>query len=186
MESLSLSNQFLIAMPKMADPLFNRALVYVCEHGEQGAMGLIINKPSGIVLAQLFDQVDLSLSHVDTASSPVFFGGPVQPDRGFVLHAPVGNWQSSLKVSDNIALTTSKDILVAVSEGQGPDYLLVTLGYTGWQSGQLEQEIAANAWLTVDQAPEIIFSTPTEQRYDRAMALLGFEPSSLSNEIGHA
>lgn len=186
MESLSLSNQFLIAMPKMTDPLFSRALVYVCEHGEHGSMGLIINKPSGIVMAQLFDQVDLPLSNVAANSRPVFFGGPVQPDRGFVLHAPVGNWQSSLIVTDTIALTTSKDILIAVSEGNGPEQLVITLGYTGWQSGQLEQEIAANAWLTVEQEPEIIFSTPPEQRYDKAMGLLGFDPSLLSDEVGHA
>jgi len=186
MESLTLSNQFLIAMPNMADPLFARALVYLCEHGEHGAMGLIVNKPSGVALAQLFDQIDLPLDKSDTGALPVYFGGPVQPDRGFVLHTPAGDWQSSLKVTDTIALTTSKDILVAVSEDKGPGHFLVTLGYSGWQSGQLEAEIAANGWLTVDAAPDIIFSVPPEERYDRAMALLGFDPSLLSGDIGHA
>ncbi|GGY08566.1 YqgE/AlgH family protein [Paludibacterium paludis] len=186
MESLTLSNQFLIAMPNMADPLFARALVYLCEHGEHGAMGLIVNKPSGVALAQLFDQIDLPLDKSATGSRPVYFGGPVQPDRGFVLHTPVGDWQSSLTVSDDMALTTSKDILLAVSEDKGPERFLVTLGYSGWQSGQLEQEIAANAWLTVATDPSIIFEVPPEERYDKAMALLGFDPSLLSGDIGHA
>lgn len=186
MESLSLSNQFLIAMPNMADPLFARALVYLCEHGEHGAMGLIVNKPSGVALAQLFDQIDLALDKSETGSHPVYFGGPVQPDRGFVLHSPTGNWQSSLQITDQIALTTSKDILVAVSEDKGPEQFIVTLGYSGWQSGQLESEIAANGWLTVDADPAIIFARPPEERYDCAMALLGFDPSLLSGDIGHA
>jgi len=186
MEALSLANQFLIAMPNMADPLFARALVYLCEHGEQGAMGLIINKPSGIAMAQLFDQIDLPLKTHAHSASAVYFGGPVQPDRGFVLHAPIGSWQSSLQVTTDIALTTSKDVLIAVSEDQGPERILVTLGYAGWSSGQLEQEIASNGWLTVASNPEIIFSLPAEQRYDAAMALLGFDPSLLSAEIGHA
>lgn len=186
MEPLSLANQFLIAMPNMADPLFARALIYVCEHGEHGAMGLIVNKPSGIALAQLFDQIDLPLKHAPLAGSSVFFGGPVQPDRGFVLHMPVCNWQSSLLVTNDIALTTSKDVLIAVSENKGPEHMLVTLGYAGWGSGQLEEEIASNGWLTVSSTPEIIFSLPAEQRYDAAMAQLGFDPSLLSGDIGHA
>lgn len=186
MESLSLSDHFLIAMPNMADPLFARALVYLCEHGEHGAMGLIINKPSGIAMAQLFDQIDLPLTHETLTGSSVYFGGPVQPDRGFVLHSPVCNWQSSLLVTDHLALTTSKDVLIAVSENQGPERMLITLGYAGWSSGQLEEEIASNAWLTVPSDPHIIFDMPAEQRYDAAMALLGFDPSLLSGEIGHA
>jgi putative transcriptional regulator len=186
MEPLSLSDHFLIAMPNMADPMFARALVYVCEHGEHGAMGLIINKPSGVAMAQLFDQIDLPLEHPLLMASSVFFGGPVQPDRGFVLHTPVCNWQSSLQVTEDIALTTSKDVLIAVSENKGPERVLISLGYAGWSSGQLEEEIASNAWLTVPSNPEIIFSLPVEARYDAAMALLGFDPSLLSGEIGHA
>jgi putative transcriptional regulator len=186
MESLTFSDHFLIAMPNMADPLFARALVYLCEHGEHGAMGLIVNKPSGIAMAQLFDQIDLPLSETSLNASAVFFGGPVQPDRGFVLHAPAGKWQSSLMVTDDIALTTSKDVLAALSQGEGPQQVLITLGYAGWSAGQLEEEIANNAWLTAPCDPEIIFSLPAEQRYDAAMALLGVQPLQLSGEIGHA
>lgn len=186
MEPLSLSNHFLIAMPNMADPLFAKSLVYICEHGSHGAMGVIINKPSGIAMAQLFDQIDIRLNNDHVRVDPVYFGGPVQPDRGFVLHAPVDNWQSSLMVTDDIALTTSKDILQAVSENRGPAKVLVTLGYAGWSEGQLEQEISQNGWLTVAANPEIIFSLPAEERYDAAMALLGFDPSLLSGEVGHA
>lgn len=186
MKSLSLANQFLIAMPNMADPLFARALVYLCEHGEHGAMGLIINKPSGIALAQLFDQIDLSIEPGPMAATQVLFGGPVQPDRGFVLHSPISDWQSSLRVTDDMMLTTSKDVLIAVSEQKGPEHVLVTLGYAGWSGGQLEEEIASNAWLTVQSDPTIIFDLPTEERYDAAMALLGFDPSLLSGDVGHA
>lgn len=186
MNPLSLANQFLIAMPNMADPLFARALVYLCEHGEHGAMGLIINKPSGIALAQLFDQIDLKLAPGPLAATSVLFGGPVQPDRGFVLHSPIDDWQSSLRVTDQIMLTTSKDVLIAVAEERGPQQILVTLGYAGWSSGQLEEEIASNAWLTVDCDPTILFALPAEARYEAAMALLGFDPSRLSGEIGHA
>lgn len=186
MKPLSLANQFLIAMPNMADPIFARALVYLCEHGEHGAMGLIINKPSGIALAQLFDQIDLPLQDPEAAATQVLFGGPVQPDRGFVLHSPVSTWQSSLSITEELMLTTSKDVLAAVSEGKGPQHLLVTLGYAGWASGQLEEEIAANAWLTAPCDPEILFTVPAEARFDAAMALLGFDPSLLSGDVGHA
>jgi len=185
MEPLSLADQFLIAMPNMADPLFAHALVYVCEHGEHGAMGVIVNKPSGIALAQLFEQIGLSIRD-DQAGLPVYFGGPVHPDRGFVLHTPVGSWQSSLLVTDDVALTTSKDVLAAVSKGEGPDTLLVSLGYAGWESGQLEEEISQNAWLTVPARPDIIFAHAPEERYGAAVALLGFDPSLLSGEVGHA
>jgi putative transcriptional regulator len=186
MESLSLSNQFLIAMPNMADPLFAKSLIYLCEHGEHGAMGLIVNKPSGVAMAQLFDQIDLPLEDEALRASQVFFGGPVQPDRGFVLHMPVCNWQSSLLVTDDIALTTSKDVLIAVSEGKGPPQMLVTLGYAGWSSGQLEEEIAANGWLTAPADTGILFSLAPERRYDAALASLGFDPSLLCGDIGHA
>lgn len=186
MDTISLSNQFLISMPNMADPLFARALVYICEHGDHGAMGLIVNKPSGIALAQLFEQIDLPLKHHDVATLPVFFGGPVHPDRGFVLHDPVGNWQSSLLVTDDLALTTSKDVLAAVAEGNGPQHMIVTLGYAGWSAGQLENEIAQNAWLNVPADRDIIFSIPPEDRFDAAMGLLGFDPALLSGDVGHA
>lgn len=186
MEPLSLTDHFLIAMPNMADPLFARSLVYLCEHGEHGAMGLIVNKPSGIAMAQLFDQIDLALEIDPLRGESVFFGGPVQPDRGFVLHAPAGHWQSSLVVTEEMALTTSKDVLIAVSAGKGPERMLITLGYAGWSAGQLEQEISDNSWLTVKAEASILFELPAESRYDAAMALLGFDPSLLSGDVGHA
>lgn len=186
MEPISLAHQFLIAMPNMADPLFARSIIYMCEHGEHGAMGLIVNKPSGIALAQLFEQIDLPLKDREIATLPVYFGGPVHPDRGFVLHDPVGSWQSSLLVTDDMALTTSKDVLAAVADGNGPQHMIVTLGYAGWSSGQLESEIAQNSWLNVPADPEIIFGIPAESRFDAAIALLGFDPSLLSGDIGHA
>ncbi|RXZ43592.1 YqgE/AlgH family protein [Crenobacter cavernae] len=186
MEMLSLSNQFLIAMPGMADPLFAKSLVYLCEHGEHGAMGLIVNKPSGIALAQLFEQIDLPLNDREIATLPVYFGGPVHPDRGFVLHQPAGNWQSSLMVTDTLALTTSKDVLAALGEGTGPAELIVSLGYAGWEPGQLEQEIAQNAWLTVPASTDIIFNLPSEERFEAGMALLGIDPTWLSGDVGHA
>ncbi|MDF0604223.1 YqgE/AlgH family protein [Neisseriaceae bacterium TC5R-5] len=186
MESLALSNHFLIAMPNMADPMFARSLVYLCEHGEHGAMGIIINKPSGIAMVQLFEQIDLPLPDDEHRADTVYFGGPVQPDRGFVLHMPSANWQSSLVINEHIALTTSKDVLIAVSEGQRPTNLLISLGYAGWTAGQLEDEIANNGWLTVSAQPDIIFKLPYEERYDAAMSLLGFDPTTLSTDIGHA
>jgi putative transcriptional regulator len=137
-------------------------------------------------MAQLFDQIDLPMEPGPLAASSVLFGGPVQPDRGFVLHSPIGDWQSSLRVTDHIMLTTSKDVLIAVSEHHGPEHILITLGYAGWSSGQLEEEIASNGWLTVQSDPKIMFDLPAEERYDAAMALLGFDPSLLSGDIGHA
>ncbi|MGM8061883.1 YqgE/AlgH family protein [Vogesella indigofera] len=186
MNTLTLAHHFLIAMPSMTDPLFAKSIVYICEHGDQGAMGMIINKPSGLVLAQLLEQIDLPLANDEANTVPVHFGGPVQPDRGFVLHMPIGNWQSTLTITDDMALTTSKDILQAVSEAQGPDKLLVSLGYSGWEKGQLEEEIAANQWLTVAAADWVIFDTPSEARFDSAIKLLGFDPALLCTDAGHA
>lgn len=186
MTTLSLSNQFLIAMPTMQDPLFAKSVVYICEHGEHGAMGVIINKPSGIALAQLFEQINLPLEQVAERLDPVLFGGPVQPDRGFVLHSPIGNWQSTLTVTDDVALTTSKDVLMAVAEGDGPEHMLVTLGYAGWNEGQLEQEMADNTWINLDSDAHVLFGVPAEQRYAAAVALLGFDPALLSGQAGHA
>lgn len=186
MENLSLANHFLIAMPGMSDPLFAKSVVYICEHGEHGAMGVIINKPSGLVLAQLLEQIDLPLADDSANTLAVHFGGPVQPDRGFVLHQPIGNWQSSLTVTDDMALTTSKDILKAVADGEGPDKIFVSLGYAGWEKNQLEEEIAANQWLTVAAEDWVIFDSADEERYRSATLLLGFDPSLLAGGAGHA
>ncbi len=186
MSQLNLSNHFLIAMPAMVDPFFAKSLTYVCEHNEQGALGIVINRPITLTLKELFAQINLPLHANDLEEVPVHFGGPVQTDRGFVLHQPTGTWQSTLHISDNVGLTTSKDILQAVGEGQGPEKLLVTLGYAGWSQGQLEEELSQNAWLTVAASERILFDLPPEERLPAAMALLGIDYASLSEDAGHA
>lgn len=186
MQSVNLTDHFLIAMPAMADPYFAKSLTYICEHSEQGALGVVVNRPIEMTLKALFDQVGIELEADEKAESLVHFGGPVQMDRGFVLHQPVGEWQSTLAVNERIALTTSKDVLEAVGRGQGPHKLLVTLGYAGWEGGQLEQELAQNAWLTVPASAAIIFDLPWEERLPAAMKLLGVDLASLADGAGHA
>lgn len=186
MDAINLSRHFLIAMPAMADPIFAKSLVYLCDHNEQGAMGIIVNRPLGMDLKALFEQIDVELKRDNVAEQPVYFGGPVQTDRGFVLHQPLGNWQSTMSVEDEMGLTTSKDILLAVGRGEGPDRMFVTLGYAGWEAGQLEGELAQNAWLTVEADVEVVFSQPAEQRYDLALKLLGIDMAMLSETAGHA
>ncbi len=187
---INLSNQFLIAMPGMADQFFAGAVVYLCEHTEKGALGLVINKPIDIKLKNLFDKVELSLDREELAEQPVYYGGPVQTERGFVLHERMGEacepYSSTLCVPGGLQMTTSKDVLEALSGGTGPSRVLITLGYSGWGAGQLEDELKRNGWLTVDADPQIIFDTPVERRYDRAVSLLGFDPLMLSQEAGHA
>ena len=190
-DRIDLTNQFLIAMPGMADDTFAGAVVYLCEHTERGALGLVINKPIDIKLRNLFEKVELPLDREDLAEQPVYFGGPVQTERGFVLHERLsdegGHYNSSLAIAGGaLEMTTSKDVLEALSHGAGPKKLLVTLGYSGWSAGQLEEEISRNGWLTVDAQPEIIFDTPFELRYERALSLLGIDPRMLSQEAGHA
>ena len=189
-DRIDLTNQFLIAMPGMADDTFAGAVVYLCEHTEKGALGLVINRPIDIKLKNLFDKVELSLDRADLAEEPVFFGGPVQTERGFVLHERLdetgGHYNSSLAIRGGLEMTTSRDVLEALSNGAGPKRLLVTLGYSGWGAGQLEDEISRNGWLTVDANTDIIFNTPIEQRYERALGLLGVDPRMLSQEAGHA
>ena len=183
---LNLSRHFLIAMHHLNDPIFSRALAFVCEHSERGAMGVIVNRPLGMTLSTLFEQIDIELHRPDVAELPVCFGGPVQTDRGFVLHEPLGNWQSTLTVSDEMGLTTSKDVLLAVGDGGGPERVFVSLGYAGWESGQLEAEIARNDWLSVEADPKIIFDLPADERYTAALNLLGIDLAMLSEEAGHA
>ena len=190
---IDLTNQFLIAMPGMGDDNFSGSVIYLCEHTADGALGLVVNKPTDITLAQLFSKVSLPLADGLLADQPVYFGGPVQTERGFVLHEPLPDTQppghspysSTLDIRGGLQMTTSKDVLEALAQGGGPRRLLVTLGYSGWGAGQLEDEIGRNGWLTVAAAPEIIFDTPVAQRYQRAIALLGFDPRMLSTEAGH-
>ncbi len=169
MSSIDLTHHFLIAMPNMVDPYFTRTLTYVCEHNDQGALGIVVNRPIDMTLQALFERLSLTLQDSEMAGAPIYFGGPVQTDRGFVLHAPAGNWHSTLRVRDLIGLTTSKDILEAVGRGEGPDRILVTLGYAGWSAGQLEHELTQNAWLTVEARDAIIFELPAEERLAAAM-----------------
>jgi putative transcriptional regulator len=190
-DSINLTNQFLIAMPGMADDQFSRTVVYLCEHSKNGALGLVINRPTDITLKSLFEKVELTLDRDELAEQPVYFGGPVQTERGFVLHEKTGTEQSPYTSTLAIAkggleMTTSKDVLEALANGAGPRRLMVTLGYSGWSAGQLEEEIGRNGWLTVDADPKVIFDTPVEERYQRALSLLGFDPMMLSQEAGHA
>jgi putative transcriptional regulator len=186
MENINLTGCFLIAMPAMSDPYFARSLTYICEHNEQGALGLVINRPIDMTLQTLFDQVGIALDSHEIANSPLYFGGPVQTDRGFVLHQPVGEWNSTLVVGGEIGLTTSRDILEAIGSGSGPTRFMVALGYAGWAPGQLEHELAQNAWLSVEGAAGVIFDLPWEARVNAAMAMLGVDLASLSEQAGHA
>jgi putative transcriptional regulator len=190
METVSLTNHFLIAMPAMADPNFARSLTFVCEHNAEGALGIVINRPTDMTLATLFERVGLALETQEAESlfgaMPVYFGGPVQTDRGFVLHRPAGEWQSTLKVTDDIGLTSSRDVLQSMGAAAEPQEVLVTLGYAGWSAGQLEWEISQNAWLTVAASPQVIFDLPPEERLPAAMQLLGIDFTNLSDTAGHA
>jgi putative transcriptional regulator len=187
---LKLADHFLIAMPSMLDPVFGGTVVYLCEHNANGALGVIVNKATDMTMEVLLERIDLKLeilaSRVPVGDKPVMFGGPVQVERGFVLHAPHGNYSSMMKVTDDIALTTSKDVLEAVAVGEGPGRLLVALGCAGWSAGQLEEEIARNGWLTVPANPDILFDLPTEERFAAAIKLLGIDPMMLAGDAGHA
>jgi putative transcriptional regulator len=233
---INLTNHFLIAMPGLTDELFGHSVVFMCEHSERGALGLIINKPGDITLPDLFEKVDLALRRPDLMDAPVFRGGPLQPERGFVLHeamgltrtvgsdetppavaealrravsraeegagggeadapsaesdedgdAPLGAYASTLSIPGGLEMTTSRDVLEAMASGAGPHKVLVSLGYASWGQGQLESEITENSWLTVPADPAVIFDTPVEQRYERAMALLGLQSWMLSRDAGHA
>jgi putative transcriptional regulator len=186
MQSVNLTHHFLIAMPNMADPHFSKSLTYICEHNEKGALGVVINRPIDLLLSALLEQVSIPVTNQQIGDIPVHYGGPVQTDRGFVLHGPVGQWQSTLSINANIGLTTSKDILQAVARGEGPEQIFVTLGYAGWGAGQLESELAQNAWLTVPADNAVLFDLPSEDRVPAAMQLLGIDFASLSEEAGHA
>lgn len=182
----SLSNHFLIAMPSLQDPNFHHTTTYICEHDEEGALGIVINRPLNMKLGEILQHMNIKTSSDKVFSQPVYMGGPVQSDRGFVLHEPAGDWEATLRVTDSIGVTSSSDILAAIAAGQGPDRALVTLGYAGWGAGQLEQEIAANAWLSGPASADIVFDTPCEQRWLAAAALIGVDLNLLSGETGHA
>ena len=181
-----LTNQFLIAMPAMEDPNFARSVTYICEHNEQGAMGIVVNQPLDIELGDVLRQLEVESAGDQVARQPVYLGGPVLPDRGFILHRPPGQWDSSLKVTAQIALTTSRDILEAIANGSGPRDSLFALGYAGWSAGQLEDELADNAWLSVPANEHVLFELPAAQRWRAAAKLIGIDPDQLSGDSGHA
>jgi len=209
--SINLTHHFLIAMPGLEDATFAKSVVYLCEHSERGALGLVINKPSELSMTGLFDKVDLPLHRQDLIDAPVLQGGPVHTERGFVLHeamianppetsteadalsavsepspTPESVYASTMTIPGGLEMTTSKDVLEALSTGAGPRRVLISLGYAAWGEGQLESELAENSWLTVAADTQVIFDTPIEQRYERAMALLGLAPWMLSSEVGHS
>jgi putative transcriptional regulator len=192
---INLTNHFLIAMPGLDDAIFSKSVVYVCEHTPRGALGLVINKPADIKMAALFGKVDLPLKRQDLSDTPVLQGGPVQTERGFVLHEPLVPasdtpdhtlYASTMTIPGGLEMTTSKDVLEALSTGFGPRRVLVTLGYSAWGEGQLETELGENSWLTVDADQSVIFDTPIEQRYDKALSLLGLQSWMISSQVGHA
>ena len=182
----SLENQFLIAMPALDDLCFNKTVTYICEHNEQGAMGLIINLPVNVTVNELLIQIDAEKEETPELSQQVLKGGPVSQDRGFVLHSPQDCWQQSLSLSKDVMITTSKDILMALGTEDAPEKYVVTLGYAGWGPGQLEEEIKTNSWLLAPADGDIVFDTPIEQRWKKATEKLGIDIGHLSTDIGHA
>jgi putative transcriptional regulator len=190
-DPINFTHHFLIAMPGLQDETFAKSVIYMCEHSERGALGLVINKPSDINLKKLFEKVELPLNREDLTQLPVFQGGPVQTERGFVLHESVmpGNesvYASTMTIPGGLEMTTSKDVLEALSTGYGPRKVFISLGYSSWGQGQLESEISDNSWLTVGADPAVIFDTPVDQRYAKALMLLGLEAWMLSPEAGHS
>ncbi|MHB1586221.1 MAG: YqgE/AlgH family protein [Acidiferrobacteraceae bacterium] len=185
-EVVSLSNHFLIAMPTLGDPNFFRTVTFICEHSSEGAMGIVINRPVDLSLQDVFEQMSIEAEHDKFEHIAVHLGGPVQSNRGFVIHEPLGAWESTLPVTDAVGISTSRDVLDAIARGCGPTSYLLALGYAGWAAGQLEQEIKQNAWLSGPADREILFHTPAETRWRAAAHLLGIDFSKLSEEAGHA
>lgn len=186
MRSSNLTNQFLIAMPGLMDPNFYHTVTYICAHSEDGAMGIVINQPLDMALGDVLAQMNLTPSDNKIDQIPVYLGGPVQTDRGFVLHEPLSTWESSINVNDAVGVTTSRDILQAIAAGGGPRESLIALGYAGWSAGQLEREIMDNVWLCGPANADVIFKTPCEKRWETAAALLGVDLTLLSSDVGHA
>jgi putative transcriptional regulator len=181
-----LTDQLLIAMPTMVDPNFDRSVTYICEHGPEGALGIVVNRPLAITLGTVLAQLELGCEDPALRASAVFLGGPVLPERGFVLHDSGSRWDSTLRVNERFSVTTSRDVLVAVAAGRGPRRVLVALGYAGWSAGQLEAEMAENAWLSAPADHALVFDAPPEERWDRAARSIGADPARLSGAAGHA
>jgi len=191
LENVNLTGHFLIAMPAMTDPFFSKSVTFICTHNQDGAMGMVINRPTDITFSTLFEKINLELHNNNIADQAVLYGGPVQPERGFVLHAPGGEWDSTVNILESNALTTSKDILESVATGSGPAKMLLSLGYAGWAAGQLEDEIKQNAWLSVqakdtDTLHKILYETHYEDKLNATLSLLGINLAMLSDVAGHA
>ncbi|KNC68170.1 YqgE/AlgH family protein [Pseudoalteromonas ardens] len=183
----SLANHFLVAMPNLQDPFFKHTVTYICEHNEEGAMGLVVNHPINVTVGELLDQIEIDNDKSSNAASQsVFAGGPVHTDRGFVLHTPKPGYASSRELSSDMMITTSKDVLASLTSHNCPDAFIITLGYSGWEQGQLEKEILENSWLIIEADPTIIFNTPPEKRWEKAVEMLGIDAGQLSTEAGHA
>ena len=181
-----LNNQFLIAMPGLTDRDFSHTVTYLCQHSSEGAIGIIINRPMTMKLGDIFAQMNIDATSLASVNSPVYMGGPVQPERGFVIHNRCEqNWDSSLLISDSVSLTSSRDILEAISKGEGPVHYLIALGYAGWGAGQLEKEMIENAWLHTPYAESILYHTPVSERWNQAANLIGININLLANVAGH-
>lgn len=183
---VSLTNYFLIAMPKLGDANFARSVTLICEHSNEGAMGLVVNRLTDLRLRDILEQLNIDTTTSKHADMAVFFGGPVQGHRGFVLHEPLGSWESTLAMTETLGVSTSRDILQAIAENRGPEKFLVALGYAGWGAGQLEREIAENSWLNSPAHSEILFDLPAEHRWKAAAQIVGVDLATLSGEAGHA
>ena len=186
---MNLTNNLIIAMPGLADPMFEKSVSFICQHTDQGAMGLTINHPTNITLSEFLAQLDIPLTIDSLASTPVFLGGPVETGHGFILHSNdsnLENWDQTLKINEHISLSSSKDILIAIANGEGPSNFLITLGYAGWSKGQIEKEMEENSWLNISADNDIIFNTPTDKLWESAAMKMGIDINLISGDIGHA
>ena len=186
MQATNLTNHFIIAMPSLADDNFNQTVTYICEHNKNGCFGIVINRKTDVTLDEVIHQMEIEPGNSINHDTFIYHGGPVQQERGFILHQPLGEWSSSLKINNHLALTTSRDILEAIARDEGPEKSIIALGYAGWSPGQLEQEIASNTWLSCPAEEQIIFDIPAEKRWQSAADLLGIDLQLLSNDAGHA
>jgi putative transcriptional regulator len=180
-----LNNQFIVAMPGLVDPIFFHTVTLVCQHTKEGALGIVVNRSAEMKLGEIFKQMEINVKSLDAAESPIFAGGPVQQDRGFVVHTTCGEWDMTLPVSEDISLTTSRDVIEAIAAGEGPKQYLVALGYAGWGEGQLEKEMLSNSWLNTPIAKQILFNTPLNQRWNAAASQIGININQLTTQAGH-
>lgn len=181
-----LTDHFLIAMPGLADPQFERTVTYLCQHTHEGALGLIVNRPMELTIGEVLAQLEIPRSPHVGLDDPVYFGGPVQSDRGLVLHSPECVWHSTLRIRDQLCITSSKDILEAMGRGEGPERFLLALGYAGWSQGQLEAEMAENAWLSIEAEASVIFDHPAQDRWRASAGLVGIDIACMTGQAGHA